>query len=75
MAGFREASGRCASAEALERSGACSAVVVPALDAFAAGSPTATDPALVEHLLDDLFDLGVTEASVGSTRGHRVAVA
>ena len=66
--GLREAIGQRIST-ALERSGACSAVIVPALDAFAADSPTATDPALVEHLLELLFELGVTEASVGSTRG------
>lgn len=66
--GLREAIGKRIST-ALERSGACSAVIVPALDAFAAGSPTATDPALVEHLLELLFELGVTEAAVGSTRG------
>ena len=66
--GLREAIGQRIST-ALERNGACSAVIVPALDAFAAGSPTATDPALVEHLLELLFELGVTEASVGSTRG------
>lgn len=66
--GLREAIGKHIST-ALERSGACSAVIVPALDAFADGSPTATDPVLVEHLLDLLFELGVTEAAVGSTRG------
>lgn len=66
--GLREAIGQRIST-ALERNGVCSAVIVPALDAFAAGSPTATDPALVEHLLELLFELGVTEASVGSTRG------
>ena len=31
-------------------------------------SPAAADPRLVEHLLDVLFDLGVTDAAVGSTR-------
>ena len=56
-------------AEAVAARGACRAVVVPAMDAFSAPSPAATDPALVERLLDVLFDLGVTEASVGSTRG------
>lgn len=66
--GLREAIGQRVST-ALKRSGSCSAVIVPALDAFAADSPAATDPALVEHLLELLFDLGVTEASVGSTRG------
>jgi hypothetical protein len=55
-------------AEVLAAKGACSAVVVPAMDAFSADSPAAADPRLVEHLLDVLFDLGVTEASVGSTR-------
>ena len=56
-------------AAAIARKGACTAVIVPALDAFAAGSAAAADPALVEILLDLLFDLGVTEAMVGSTRG------
>lgn len=56
-------------AAALARGGACSALVVPALDAYALGSAAATKPALVEHLLDQLFDLGVTEAAVASTRG------
>jgi len=66
--GFVEAMARRV-ATALEREGACSAIIVPALDAFAAGSPAATEPALVERLLDRLFDLGVTEAAVGSTPG------
>jgi hypothetical protein len=56
-------------AESLAARGACTAIVVPALDAFAADSPAATDPRQVERLLDILFDLGVTDASVGSTRG------
>jgi uncharacterized protein (DUF362 family) len=68
QAGLREAMGQRI-ATALERKDSCSAVIVPALDAFAAGSPAATAPALVEHLLDLLFELGVTEAAVGSTRG------
>lgn len=68
QAGFGKAMGRRI-ATALERKAACSAVIVPALDAFVAGSPTATAPALVEHLLDLLFELGVTDAAVGSTRG------
>jgi hypothetical protein len=55
-------------AAALTARGACSALIVPALDAFAAGSPAAADPALAEHLLDRLFELGVTDAAVGSTR-------
>ena len=55
-------------AQALAERGACTAMVVPALDAFEADSPARTDPGLVEHLLDVLLDLGVTEASVGSTR-------
>jgi hypothetical protein len=67
LAGFHEAVARRV-AEALALKGACSAIVAPAMDAFAAGSPAAADPRLVEHLLDVLFDLGVTEAAVGSTR-------
>lgn len=55
-------------AEALAAKGSCRAVLVPALDAFAVGSPAATEPRLAEHLLDWLFDLGVTDAAVGSTR-------
>jgi Domain of unknown function (DUF362) len=46
-----------------------SVVIVPAFDAFAANSPAATDPNLVEHLIDILFDLGVTRVIVGSTKG------
>ena len=42
-------------------------VIVPTLDAFAAGSPAATDPRLVEHLIDALHDLGATRIIVGST--------
>jgi hypothetical protein len=68
MAGFAALAGERI-ASALAARGACSAIVVPAMDAFAAGSPAATDPRLVERLLDVLFDLGVTEARVGSTRG------
>lgn len=67
LAGFHAtAAGRIA--EALAAKGACSAIIVPAMDAFSADSPAAAEPRLVEHLLDVLFDLGVTEASVGSTR-------
>ena len=44
-----------------------SVVIVPALDAFAAGSPAATDPRLVEHVIDSLYDLGATRIVVGST--------
>jgi uncharacterized protein (DUF362 family) len=68
LSGFREMAKRRIDL-ALEARGACAAIIVPALDAFAKGSPAATDPRLVEHLLDMLFDLGVTDAAVGSTRG------
>ncbi|MCW5760928.1 MAG: DUF362 domain-containing protein, partial [Phenylobacterium sp.] len=67
LAGFHAAMAERV-AQALSARGACSAVVVPAMDAFAADSPAAADPALVERLLDVLFDLGVTDAVVGSTR-------
>jgi uncharacterized protein (DUF362 family) len=68
LSGFREtAAARIA--VALGATGACSAIVVPALDAYAQDSPAATDPRLVEQLLDVLFDLGVSAAAVGSTRG------
>ncbi len=56
-------------AEALTQRGVCQAVIVPAMDAFAAGSPAAADPRLVERLVDLLCELGVTEVAVGSTRG------
>lgn len=68
LSGFRRAAG-ARIALALETRGACSAVIVPALDAFAVGSPAATDPRLVEHLLDVILDLGATEVCVGSTQG------
>ncbi|WGM40653.1 hypothetical protein AMEJIAPC_03600 [Caulobacter sp. NIBR1757] len=68
LSGFRTTAAALI-AHALEATGDCAAIVVPALDAYAAGSPAATDPALVEHLLDLLFDLGATSADVGSTRG------
>jgi len=55
-------------AEALAARGVCRAIVAPALDAYATDSPAATDPRLVERLLDVLFGLGVTDAAVGSTR-------
>lgn len=45
-----------------------SAIIVPALDGFAAGSPAVTDPRLVEHLIDTLFDLGAGRVDIGSTR-------
>jgi hypothetical protein len=67
LAGF-DAAAAARIAAALDARGACAALVVPALDAFAADSPAAADPRLVEHLLDRLFDLGVTDAAVGSTR-------
>lgn len=54
-------------AAALKTRGACTAIVAPALDGFAPGSPAAADPLLVEQLLDRLFDLGVTEAALGAT--------
>lgn len=44
------------------------AIIAPALDAFAADSPAATDPRLVEHLIDTLFDLGATAVNIGATR-------
>jgi len=62
-AGFRER----ASAIIAENP-AARALVVPALDAMSAGSASATDPRLVEHLLDVLVDLGFAEVAVGSTR-------
>ena len=43
-------------------------VIAPAIEAFAAGSPAATDPRLVEHLIDRLFDLGADRVDVGATR-------
>lgn len=67
LSGFREAMAPRI-AQALAERGACSAIVVPALDAFAADSPARTDPRLVEQLLDVLLDLGVTDVAVGSTR-------
>ncbi len=45
------------------------AVVVPAIDGFAAGSPTIADPALVEHLIDLLYDLGAKSVMLGTTEG------
>lgn len=53
---------------ALEATGRCSAVIVPALDGYTADSPAVADPLLVEHLADALFELGVTDVAVGSTR-------
>jgi hypothetical protein len=55
-------------ATASENGRPASAVIVPALDAFARGSPAATDPALVEHLIDRLYELGVGNLAVGSTQ-------
>lgn len=44
------------------------AIIAPSLNAFAAGSPAATNPRLVEHLADMLFDLGASRVDIGSTR-------
>ena len=41
-------------------------MIVPDLGAFAVGSPTATDPSLVETLIDLLGDHGHTEVVVGA---------
>jgi uncharacterized protein (DUF362 family) len=46
-----------------------SVVIVPALDAYAVDSPTATDPRLVEQLIDILTDLGAKRIIVGATPG------
>ncbi len=43
-------------------------LVKPELGAFAAGSSTATDPALVEALIDLLHDAGFTNVAVGASR-------
>jgi len=42
-------------------------VVKPELGGFAPGSPTATDPRLIEHLLDLLYDHGFSNAAVVGT--------
>lgn len=42
------------------------AIIIPALNVYSADSPAATDPRLVEHLIDVLVDLGFGVA-VGST--------
>ncbi|HSY41929.1 MAG TPA: DUF362 domain-containing protein, partial [Polyangia bacterium] len=66
LSGFRRAAAALIDAATAAR-GACAAIVVPALDGYRRGSPAATDPLLVEHLLDELIDLGA-EPVVGSTR-------
>jgi hypothetical protein len=57
-----------ACAIALGKPSAARAVIVPALDARAADSPTAADPRLIEHLIDVLIDIGFADVVVGSTR-------
>ena len=42
-------------------------VIKPEFAGFAVGSPTATDPALVEHLIDQLHDRGFTNTVVAGT--------
>ena len=42
-------------------------VIKPEFAGFAVGSPTVTDPALVEHLIDQLHDRGFTNAVVVGT--------
>src|SRR5712671_5956999 len=44
-------------------------VVRPELGAFALGSPAATDPALVELLIDFLHDAGFTNVTIVAARG------
>ena len=43
-------------------------IIIPALDAFQKGAPTATDPRLIEQLIDTLFDCGASHVDIGSTR-------
>ena len=45
------------------------AIVVPAMDGFAAGTPSIADPALVEHLIDRLYELGAKSVAVGTSEG------
>lgn len=66
LSGFRQAAA-IRIVQAIATRGACAAIVVPALDAYRRGSPAATDPLLVEQLLDELIDLGA-QPVVGSTR-------
>jgi uncharacterized protein (DUF362 family) len=42
-------------------------VIKPELAGFAVGSPTVTDPALVEHLIDRLHDHGFTNTAIVGT--------
>ncbi|MEM8657757.1 MAG: DUF362 domain-containing protein [Pseudomonadota bacterium] len=42
-------------------------VVVPAMDGFVAGSPAIADPALVERLIDRIYDCGATSVIIGTT--------
>jgi uncharacterized protein (DUF362 family) len=48
-------------------------VIKPELRGFAAGSPTATDPRLVEDLLDLLYDQGFSGAAIVGTRDSSAA--
>lgn len=45
------------------------AIIVPAMDGFAAGSPAIAEPALIEHLIDRLFEYGAKSVVVGATEG------
>lgn len=62
-AGFRNRAAAICAKNASAR-----AVIVPAMDGYAAGSPSVADPRLVEHLIDVLIDLGFAEVAIGSTR-------
>ncbi|MGF1547682.1 MAG: DUF362 domain-containing protein [Thiotrichales bacterium] len=48
-------------------SAAFTIVIKPDLEAFAADSPTATDPRLVEHLIERLHQRGYTAVNVGAS--------
>ncbi|MGF1643725.1 MAG: DUF362 domain-containing protein [Thiotrichales bacterium] len=42
-------------------------IIKPDLEAFAKGSPTATDPRLVEHLIDRLHERGFVTVNIGAS--------
>ncbi len=62
----REALQSCGEGQGNGRGGG-QIVIVPAMAGFSANSPAMTNPKLVEHLIDRLYDLGADSVIVGTT--------
>ena len=66
QAGFWECIAETAKAASVEPE-SLSVLITPDFSFFDKGSPTGTDPTLVEHLIDRLYEQGYTNVVVGAT--------